>query len=148
MSSRTSQQGRLQEFLIGRAIDISVRRTHLYEDAFAKLATAGVYHFIHICISMIINSLFLFISSTDIRQRLRVNLINAQGLDEAGIDGGGLFREFLSETLKTAFDPNRGFFTSSEEGFLYPNPKVHLINEDYKIHFKFLGALLGKVIRM
>ena len=52
MSSRTSQQGRLQEFLIGHAIDITVRRTHLYEDAFAKLATAGVYQFI--CMSIIV----------------------------------------------------------------------------------------------
>jgi ubiquitin-protein ligase E3 C len=27
-----------------------------------------------------------------------------------GIDGGGVFREFLSELLKAAFDPHRGFF--------------------------------------
>ena len=83
--------------------------------------------------------------SLDLRKKLRINLINAQGLDEAGIDGGGLFREFLSETLKTAFDPNRGFFTTTQDGSLYPNPQAHLINEDHPIHYKFLGALLGKV---
>ena len=82
---------------------------------------------------------------SDLRQRLRVLLINEQGLEEAGIDGGGLFREFLSETLKTGFDPNRGFFTTTKEGLLFPNPTVHLVNESCSLHYKFLGALLGKV---
>ena len=61
---------------------------------------------------------------SDLRQKLRVTFTNAQGLDEAGIDGGGLFREFLSQLLKTGFDPNHGFFTPSPDGLLYPNPKV------------------------
>ena len=47
------------------------------------------------------------------------NMLNA-GLDEAGIDGGGLFREFLSQLLKAAFDPNRGFFTLTRDQMLYP----------------------------
>lgn len=63
----------------------------------------------------------------------------------SGIDGGGLFREFLSETLKTGYDPNRGYFVTSQEGLLYPNPQVHLISEDYMSHYRFLGGLLGKV---
>lgn len=41
---------------------------------------------------------------------MKISLSNTVGLEEAGVDGGGLFREFLSELLKTAFDPNRGFF--------------------------------------
>jgi len=60
----------------------------------------------------------------DLRQKLRVNLVNAQGLDEPGIDGGGVFREFLSELLKTGFDPNHGYFTTTQDGLLYPNPQV------------------------
>lgn len=46
----------------------------------------------------------------DVRPRFRVQMINNIGLEEVGIDGGGVFREFLSELIKTAFDPNRGFF--------------------------------------
>ena len=88
----------------------------------------------------------LFPYYKDLRQRLRVQLINDQGLEEAGIDGGGLFREFLSETLKIGFDPNRGFFTTTKEGYLYPNPTVHLVNSDHALHYKFLGGLLGKVM--
>lgn len=37
-------------------------------------------------------------------------MVNTYGLEEVGIDGGGIFREYMSELLKTAFDPNRGFF--------------------------------------
>lgn len=37
-------------------------------------------------------------------------MVNDVGLEEAGIDGGGIFREFLSQLIKTSFDPNRGFF--------------------------------------
>lgn len=62
--------------------------------------------------------------SVDLRNKLRVTMVNAQGLDEPGIDGGGVFREFLNELLKTGFDPNRGYFTTTQDGLLYPNPQV------------------------
>ncbi len=55
--------------------------------------------------------------------------MNAQGLDELGIDGGGLFREFLNEVLKTGFDPNRGYFSTTQEGLLYPNPQVSYVDQ-------------------
>ena len=34
------------------------------------------------------------------------------------------FREFLSQLLKAGFDPNIGFFKSTHERLLYPNPQV------------------------
>jgi hypothetical protein len=46
-----------------------------------------------------------FLSEPNLKLKMRVQLVNAAGLDEAGIDGGGIFREFLSELLKTGFDP-------------------------------------------
>lgn len=33
-----------------------------------------------------------------------------QGLDEAGIDETGVFKEFLEEILKLAFDPDLNLF--------------------------------------
>lgn len=71
--------------------------------------------------------------------------MNAAGLNEAGIDGGGIFREFLSELLKTALDPTRGFFLLTRENTLYPNPGAYLIAEDYQTHYFFIGRMLGKV---
>ena len=39
-----------------------------------------------------------------------------QGLDEAGIDQDGVFKEFLEETIKKVFDPGLNLFcTTSEE---------------------------------
>ncbi len=35
---RSQSQGRHQEFLMGPSIKVSVRRTHIYEDAFSELA--------------------------------------------------------------------------------------------------------------
>lgn len=76
---------------------------------------------------------------------MRVQLVNEAGMDEAGVDGGGIFREFLSELLKTAFDPNRGFFRLTNDNLLYPNPSVHLLIEDFPKHYFFIGRMLGKV---
>ena len=76
---------------------------------------------------------------------MRVQLVNVAGMDEAGVDGGGVFREFLSELLKTAFDPNRGFFRLTKDNLLYPNPNVHLLVEDFPRHYYFIGRVLGKV---
>ena len=90
----------MQDFLIGPSISITARRTHLYEDAFKHL------------------------SNVDLKAKLRVRLINEQGLEELGIDGGGLFREFLSETLKKGFDPQTGYFCSTADRLFYPNPNV------------------------
>ena len=74
-----------------------------------------------------------------------MTLKNAQGLDEAGIDGGGIFREFLSQLLRTAFDPNRGFFQSTTDELLYPNPHAAVLVENFEDHYYFMGRMLGKV---
>lgn len=82
----------------------------------------------------------------DLKKRIRVHLLNAHGLDEAGIDGGGIFREFLSELLKTAFNPNQGFFRTTNEGLLFPSPTAKmLIGDNFTRHYYFLGRILGKV---
>ncbi|KAL4716921.1 hypothetical protein ACJJTC_012732 [Scirpophaga incertulas] len=78
--------------------------------------------------------------------KLRVQLINQAGAEEAGVDGGGVFREFLSELLKSAFDPNRGLFRLTKDNMLYPNPGVHLLYDDFPMHYYFVGRMLGKAI--
>lgn len=81
----------------------------------------------------------------DLRHKLRIQFINNVGLEEAGIDGGGIFKEFINEVLKTAFDPNRGFFLLTGDNTLYPNPQVHLLFDNYIEHYYFIGRLVGKV---
>lgn len=89
---------------------------------------------------------FSFPPEPDLKKRIRVHLLNAHGLDEAGIDGGGIFREFLNELLKSGFNPNQGFFKTTNEGLLYPNPAAQmLVGDSYARHYYFLGRMLGKV---
>ncbi|KAJ8736180.1 hypothetical protein PYW08_006836 [Mythimna loreyi] len=115
----------MTNFNEGPSINISVRRTHLYEDAFDKLSPDN---------------------EPDLKLKLRVQLINQAGAEEAGVDGGGLFREFISELLKSAFDPNRGLFRLTIDNMLYPNPAVHLLYDDFPMHYYFVGRMLGKAL--
>ncbi|XP_030554111.1 ubiquitin-protein ligase E3C [Drosophila novamexicana] len=118
-------QGHLQAFLQGPSIMVTVRRTHLYEDAYDKLRPEN---------------------EPDLRLKFRIQFVSHLGLDEAGIDGGGVFREFLSELIKTAFDPNRGFFMVTTDNKLYPNPNVSDLFSDFEKHYYFIGRILGKAI--
>ncbi|CAD7011370.1 unnamed protein product [Ceratitis capitata] len=118
-------QGNYQAFLQGPSIILKVRRSHLYEDAYDRLRPEN---------------------EPDLRLKFRVQFISSLGLDEAGIDGGGVFREFLSELIKTAFDPNRGFFMVTTDNKLYPNPDVADLEPDFERHYYFIGRILGKAI--
>lgn len=44
-----------------------------------------------------------------LKGRLRIAYVNEAGLAEAGIDGGGLFKDFMEELLKQGFSPQVGF---------------------------------------
>eukprot|EP00127_Corallochytrium_limacisporum_P003073 Clim_evm2s146 gene=Clim_evmTU2s146 len=102
-----------------------VRRTNIYEDAFKALSKPD----------------------TDIKQRIQVTMVNEQGLEEAGLDGGGLFKEFLTEMLKEAFDPKRGLFVTTPNQELYPNPYfMDMVRENPLGQYRFLGRMLGKAI--
>jgi ubiquitin-protein ligase E3 C len=42
-------------------------------------------------------------------------------LQEAGIDGGGVFKEFLTSLSREVFDTNRGLWLATKQQELYPN---------------------------
>lgn len=56
---------------------------------------------------------------------VRVKFYNEHGAEEAGVDGGGLFKDFLSATVEEAFDPKDGnfLFCETPDRTLYPNPR-------------------------
>ncbi|KAI9033013.1 hypothetical protein DFJ74DRAFT_627859 [Hyaloraphidium curvatum] len=102
-----------------------VRRPYLYEDGFEKLAD----------------------ESSRLKGRIRIQLIDEHGLEEAGIDGGGLFKEFLTELLKRGFDPALGFFRETPQNLLYPNPEAFAVHGPEALrHFEFLGKMVGKAV--
>jgi len=76
---------------------------------------------------------------------IRVKFINDHGLDEAGIDQDGVFKEFLEDTIKRVFDPALNLFSSTSEQRLYPSPTSRL-HEDHLSLFNFVGKMLGKAV--
>jgi ubiquitin-protein ligase E3 B len=44
------------------------------------------------------------LNSTSLKGIIRVKFVNVQGLDEAGIDQDGVFKEFLEETIKKVIE--------------------------------------------
>lgn len=85
--------------------------------------------------------------------------VNDFGEEEAGIDIGGLFKDFWTDLSARVFNPSFGLFsmTSSQVSLidnpfiffklLYPNPNsVALFDEsELDTTYEFLGRILGKV---
>lgn len=104
---------------------VQVRRNQIYEDSFRELNDLG----------------------QGLRATIRVKFIDEHGLEEAGIDGGGVFKEFMHEVLRVGFSPfSYGLFKATPDGHIYPNPDAHVAVADAKTQFEFLGRLLGKAV--
>lgn len=104
---------------------VSVHRNNIYEDAFRELNGLG----------------------EGLRATIRVKFIDEHGLEEAGIDGGGVFKEFMHEVLRVGFSPySYALFRATPDGHLYPNPDARVAVENYVTQFEFLGRLLGKAV--
>ena len=85
------------------------------------------------------------LSARDLKSIIRVKFVNVQGLDEAGIDQDGVFKEFLEETIKKVFDPDLNLFCASSDERLYPSPTSHLTDNHLAL-FEFVGKMIGKAV--
>ncbi|KAL1483940.1 hypothetical protein MTO96_032867, partial [Rhipicephalus appendiculatus] len=103
---------------------ITVHRTRIVEDGYQQLA---------------------MLPTQGLKGVIRVRFINEQGLDEAGIDQDGVFKEFLEETIKRVFDPSLNLFRATSEQRLYPSPTSY-IHENHLSLFEFVGKMLGKAV--
>lgn len=65
---------------------------------------------------------FSKMSPDALKSHVRVKFVDAHGISEAGIDGGGLFKEFLTDLIKETFKPSYGLFVEGEDKLLCPNP--------------------------
>ncbi|KAG5455723.1 MAG: hypothetical protein BJ554DRAFT_4760 [Olpidium bornovanus] len=116
-----------------------IRRDHVFEDGYTYLSSLG----------------------SKLKGRVAIRFIDEYGMHEAGIDGGGVFKEFMTAAccndmltlssllprlLKEALDTNCGLFTSTPDQMLYPNPHAYAKEERQLDHFKFLGLVLGKAL--
>lgn len=102
-----------------------IRRSHFWQDAFEALGD---------------------LRGDELRRKLRVQFIDNHGLLEAGVDGGGLFKDFMEELSKTAFDPTHGLFAATEQGEIYPNPAASFFQSNAVQILSFLGRIAGKAV--
>ncbi|VDM65042.1 unnamed protein product [Strongylus vulgaris] len=103
---------------------ITVARNRLVEDGYRQLS---------------------LLSTRALKSTIRVKFINQQGLDEAGIDQDGVFKEFLELTIKQVFDPALNLFHSTAAGVLYPS-STSSVHEDHLALFQFVGRILAKAV--
>lgn len=66
-----------------RSVEVVIRRGHIVEDGFQQLNSLG----------------------SRFKSCIHVSFVSECGLPEAGLDYGGLFKEFLTDIAKAAFSP-------------------------------------------
>ena len=85
----------------------------------------------------------------DIKDRVVVRYLNSFGEEEAGIDIGGLFKDFLTDLSARIFDPSYGLFSLTSSNLLYPNPAAAVLypgHGELEALYSFLGRVLGKAL--
>lgn len=89
--------------LIGRH-HADIRRESVFEDAYKQFYELG----------------------EELKEPIQISFIDKFGATEAGIDGGGVTKEFLMSVTSEAFDPNSKLpmFVENEQRYLYPNPSM------------------------
>ncbi|XWS53476.1 hypothetical protein CRYUN_Cryun10bG0004400 [Craigia yunnanensis] len=102
-----------------------IRRDHILEDAYNQMSA---------------------LCEEDLRGLIRVTFVNEFGVEEAGIDGGGIFKDFMENITRAAFDVQYGLFKETADHLLYPNPGSGMIHEQHLQFFHFLGVLLAKAM--
>ncbi|XP_058789046.1 ubiquitin-protein ligase E3B isoform X2 [Phymastichus coffea] len=103
---------------------ITVHRSRIIEDGYRQLS---------------------ILSPKALKSIIRVRFVNEQGLDEAGIDQDGVFKEFLEETIKKVFNPSLNLFSMTSDNRLYPS-YTSSVQDNHLLLFEFVGRMLGKAV--
>ena len=82
----------------------------------------------------------------ELRSRIRIQYVDSYGEVEAGVDGGGLFKDFMENLVKEGFNPEIGLFRTTPEQKLYPSPAASSVVPNAFVLFEFLGKMLGKAM--
>ncbi|KAK4100512.1 hypothetical protein N658DRAFT_507793 [Parathielavia hyrcaniae] len=57
-----------------------------------------------------------------LKEPIQITFVDEFGITEAGIDGGGVTKEFLTSVTNGAFTPSQGLFVANSKNSYYPNP--------------------------
>ncbi|PWN20875.1 HECT-domain-containing protein [Microstroma glucosiphilum] len=103
---------------------VTIRRDHVAEDGMAQLNGLG----------------------SALKESIEIVFVDQFGMQEAGIDGGGVFKEFLTSLAREAFDTDRGLWKATEQEELFPNPQSYARQSEQLSWYAFLGRILGKAL--
>ena len=103
-----------------------------------------------------------------LKEPIQITFIDKFDAPEAGIDGGGVTKEFLMSVTSEAFDPDASpaMFIENAQRYLHPNPLIYQETEEYLKRdgnkpgtegyeltltellrrFQFLGRVVGKCL--
>ncbi|KAJ7679175.1 HECT-domain-containing protein [Mycena polygramma] len=113
---------RQSEDMYPTRLQITVRRENIAQDGFDRLRDA------------------------DLKGRIGITFIDKFGEEEAGIDGGGVFKEFFTSLCKEVFDTDRGLWLANKKNELYPNPHTYAIESHNLNWYRFIGRIIGKAM--
>ncbi|KAL2127987.1 hypothetical protein VTI74DRAFT_9877 [Chaetomium olivicolor] len=57
-----------------------------------------------------------------LKEPIQISFVDEFGIPEAGIDGGGVTKEFLTSVTTETFTPKEGLFVANSKNAYYPNP--------------------------
>jgi ubiquitin-protein ligase E3 C len=125
------QQEDMMWFDGGAREQITIHRANLYQDSMQQLNSLG----------------------NRLKHKVQVTFVNQHGTEEAGIDGGGVFKEFVDDLIKDGFaarpdGKSEGgapqLFSLTPDGLLTVNFDL----DDIKMlpHYSFLGRVLSKAV--
>ncbi|KAL3623366.1 E3 ubiquitin-protein ligase upl7 [Castilleja foliolosa] len=108
-----------------RSNEIVIRRRHIFEDGMRQLNSLG----------------------SRLKSTIHVSFVSESGLPEAGLDYGGLSKEFLTDISKLAFSPAYGLFsqTSTSDRLIIPNATARFLDNGIQM-IEFLGRIVGKAL--
>lgn len=107
---------------------VEIHRDRLYEDSMRQLNQLG----------------------PKLKRKVQVSFINQHGAQEAGIDGGGVFKEFIDDLIRDAFTIEDS--TAEHQLFSVTPLQTLKVNTDLPqdqsllVHYEFLGRVLGKAV--
>ncbi|KAI9761770.1 MAG: Protein phosphatase PP2A regulatory subunit B [Chaenotheca gracillima] len=123
-----------------------IRREELFDDAFEQFYSLG----------------------DSLKEPIQITFVDRFDTVEAGIDGGGVTKEFLTSVTNEAFSPSKGLdlFVENDQNLLFPNPaavdeRKDLLKQagiaenspewnesvrDLLRRYEFLGRVIGKCL--
>ncbi|KAK4513248.1 uncharacterized protein ATC70_011816 [Mucor velutinosus] len=104
---------------------ITVRRSQVLEDGYQQLVN---------------------LPASAWKGTIRVSFVNELGMEEAGIDQGGPFKDFLTMMIAEAFEPNYGLFSSTRTQSFYPSATSSVHGRHHIQLFEFIGKAIGKAL--